>query len=61
MTNEEERKDVIRRLVRVSTENEMSAFYTSCYLAKQILSNRSFFKIKVIEDLKEDDIMKMKG
>jgi hypothetical protein len=46
MTKEEERKDVIRRLVRVSTENEMSAFYTSCYLAKQILTKKSFLKLR---------------
>ena len=39
-------------------ENELSAFDTSHYFAKQILPNESFhLKIKVIADLIESEIM----
>ena len=59
MTTEEERiQEIKKAFLEYAKENELSAFDTPQYFAKQILPNVSFIlKIKVIGDLIESKMM----
>jgi hypothetical protein len=59
MTMEEERLQEIRKaFLEYTKENELSAFDTPHYFAKQILPKESFsLKIKVISELIESELI----
>jgi hypothetical protein len=61
MTTEEGKVREIRRaFFKYAKENELSAFDTSGYFARQILPGKSFFlKVKVIDNLIESGGMVM--
>jgi hypothetical protein len=53
-------EEIKQAFLKYAKENELSAFNTPYYFAKQILSNESLFlKMKIIEELMESGIMQM--
>jgi hypothetical protein len=63
LLSEEERAQEIRKVfLEYARQNELSAFNTAYYFAKQILPEEDLFlKMRVIENLKEAGIMQIRG
>jgi hypothetical protein len=61
MTTEEEKSQEIRKaFLQYAKENELTAFATPYYLAKQFLPDESLFlKMQIIRDLIDTGILKM--